>query len=324
MVKKAAKTITLGIDLGGTKMLAALIGRDGVFLEESRIPTNVDNGSEGIINDITGVVRKMGEAYKGEVMSLGIGVAGQVTREGVVLAAPNLPFENEPLQKRLEEELNIPVAVTNDVRAAAYGEWKYGAGQGVDDLVVLFVGTGVGGGVVSGGQLLKGCSNSAGELGHITLVADGRRCRCPNYGCIEAYAGGWAIAERAQEAVTEHPAGGKMLRDLAEGVEDISAETVSKADKQGDQLARDLVVETGDYLGAGAVGIVNAFNPCLFILGGGVIEGMPTLISIVEEHIQRRALKPNQRVKVVKASLGSYAGIIGAAVFAREKIVEQL
>jgi len=321
---KAAKTITIGIDLGGTKMLAALVDRDGVFLEESRLPTDVDKGSEGIINDITGVVRKIEERFKGEVLSLGVGVAGQVTREGVVLAAPNLPFENEPLQKRLEEEFDIPVAVTNDVRAAAYGEWKYGAGQGVDDLVVLFVGTGIGGGVVSGGRLLEGCSNSAGELGHITLISKGRKCRCPNYGCIEAYAGGWAIAERAQEAVANNPAGGKMLRDLAGGVEDISAETVSKAYKQGDQLAKTLVEETGRYLGAGAVGIVNAFNPCLFILGGGVIEGMPTLLSIAEDHIKRRALKPNQGVKVVKTSLGAYAGMIGAAAFAREKISEHL
>jgi glucokinase len=315
---------SIGIDLGGTKMLAALVNREGVVLRETLHHSRTDKGSDAMMEDIINVVANLREGSKSGTAAIGIGTAGQITPDGMVRSAPNLPFENEPLQAKLEKELEMPVIITNDVHAAAYGEWKYGAGKGVDNLVVLFVGTGIGGGVVSGGKLLEGCTNSFGELGHITLVADGRKCRCPNYGCIEAYAGGWAIAERAQEAVAQNPAEGKMLRDLAGSVEDISAETLSKAWMQGDLLARKLVEETGEFLGAGAVGIVNAFNPCILVLGGGVIEGIPKLIPIVEDHIHRYALKPNQEnVRVVKAGLGTEAGVIGAAAFAQSILGEE-
>ncbi len=312
--------LSIGIDLGGTKMLAALVNREGMVLRETLRHSRTDKGSGAMIEDIINAVATLREGSKSGTAAIGIGIAGQITHDGMVRSAPNLPFENEPLQARLEKELEMPVTVTNDVHAAADGEWKYGAGRGVDDLVVLFVGTGIGGGVVSGGRLLEGCSNSAGELGHITLVAEGRKCRCPNRGCIEAYAGGWAIAERAQEAVANHPRKGKKLIKLAGRVEDIDAGTVSTAYHQGDEMARSLLGETGRYLGAGAVGIVNAFNPCMLILGGGVIEGIPELIPIVGDHIHRYSLKSNQSVKVVKASLGGYAGVIGAAALAREKI----
>ncbi len=215
----------------------------------------------------------------------------------------------------------MPVVVTNDVRAAAYGEWKFGAGKGIDDLVVLFVGTGIGGGVVSEGRLLHGCTNTLGELGHMTLIQNGRKCRCPNHGCLEAYAGGWAIAKRAQEAVSREPEKGKTLLELAGGVEKITAATVSLALRSGDPMARSLFTETGEYLGAGVVSTVNAFNPCLLVLGGGVIEGMPDLIKIVDSHTRKHALKPGlQRLRIEKASLGADAGVIGAAVYALTKL----
>ncbi|MFQ5987783.1 MAG: ROK family protein, partial [Dehalococcoidia bacterium] len=189
------------------------------------------------------------------------------------------------------------------------------------DLVVLFVGTGIGGGVVSGGRILEGCNNTLGELGHVTLVADGRKCRCPNLGCLEAYAGGWAIAERAREAVSANPGEGEALMSLAGNVGNITAATVSQASRQNDPLAKRLVEETGQYLGAGVVGIVNAFNPCLLVLGGGVIEGLPELINMVEEVTRKCALKPNlEKLKIVKAALGGKAGVIGAAALARNKV----
>jgi len=198
-------------------------------------------------------------------------------------------------------------------------------GKGVDDLVVIFVGTGIGGGVVSGGRMLEGCSNTAGEIGHATLIVDGRNCSCPNKGCLEAYAGGWAIAERAQEAVQANPEAGKALISLAGGVEKITAALVSNAFHEGDILSSQLVRETAQYLSAGLVGIVNSFNPCLLIIGGGVIDGLPELIKTAESFIKKRALKvAAQNLKVIRAVLGNEAGIVGAAALAQDRLKETL
>jgi len=253
-------------------------------------------------------------------------VAGQVDKvSGTVRFSPNLGWRNVPLQARLEEALGLPVVVNNDVRAATWGEWRHGAGQGVNDLVCLFVGTGIGGGIVSNGCLLEGCYNSAGELGHITIVASGRHCRCPNQGCLEAYAGGWAIAERAQEAVRADLKAGQTLVTLAGGIQHISAATVSRAYTDGDSLARRLVEETAQYLAAGVVGIVNAFNPCLLILGGGVIQGLPEYVPLIERSVRANALETAvEQLRIVTAALGNKAGVIGAAALARSKIEEPL
>jgi glucokinase len=211
--------------------------------------------------------------------------------------------------------------VTNDVNAATLGEWRYGAGRGVDDLAVLFVGTGVGGGVITGGKLLSGCSNSGGELGHITVVYDGRKCHCPNRGCLEAYVGGWAIAERAQQAVRTAAKKGQRLASLAGSVEKVTAATVSQAYREGDLLARGLVEETGRYLAAGVVSIVNVFNPCVLILGGGVVEGIPELIQMVKDIVPTMALEASVgELKIVKAALGADAGVIGAAALAQDLV----
>jgi glucokinase len=316
--------LTIGIDLGGTKVEIALVDGNSRITEENRYLSHAENGSEELITDLIRATESIQDKAGMRVSGIGIGVAGQVDSTGVVLSAPNLPFKGEPLQERLEKKLHVPVVVTNDVRAATYGEWRFGAGTGVDDLVVIFVGTGIGGGVVSGGRLLEGCGNTAGELGHLTLVANGRKCRCPNWGCIEAYAGGWAISERAQEAVLADPKEGMILTSLAGSVEDISAATVSKANKQSDLLAAKLVDETAQYLASGVVGIVNALNPCMLVLGGGVIEGLSDLIPIIDEVVNKRALKPNRKnLRIVKAGLGGKAGVIGAATLARSRIEER-
>jgi glucokinase len=221
----------------------------------------------------------------------------------------------------LEEALVLPVEVTNDVRAATYGEWIYGAGQGVDDLICLFVGTGVGGGIVSGGKLLEGCNNSAGELGHLTIMTDGRQCHCRNRGCLEAYAGGWAIAERAQEAVRSDPKAGQSLITLAGSVERITAATVTEAYANGDHVAQLIVEETAHFLAAGVVGIINAFNPCLLVLGGGVIQGSPMYLSMVERAVRIYALEAAlEGLRIVTAALGNKAGVIGAAALARHRL----
>ncbi len=321
MENSVLKKLTLGVDLGGTKVEMTLIDEVGQISSSHRYPTRAEKGAESIIADIINAVNTIRDQAEQEVVALGVGAAGQVDSNGVVRSAPNLPFHDEPLQTRLSKELGLPVLVTNDVSAATYGEWHYGSGKGVNDLVVIFVGTGIGGGVVSDGKLLEGCNNTLGELGHITLVAEGRSCRCPNLGCLEAYAGGWAIAERAKEAVSDKPNDGELLKSLAGSFENISAATVNQGYREGDPLSKKIVEETGQYLASGVVGIINAFNPCVVVLGGGVIEGLPELIPIVEEVTLMRALKPNvEKLKIIKASLGVKAGAIGAAALARNKL----
>ncbi|MDW7760606.1 MAG: ROK family protein [Acidobacteriota bacterium] len=311
---------TLGIDLGGTKVETALIDERGRVLSSHREPTHPDRGPKRIIDDIVNCIDKCLDKGAGRATALGIGVAGQVDKEGVVRASPNLGWTDVPLKSLLEAKTGLPVAVINDVRAALWGEWRHGAGRGTDDLVVVFVGTGIGGGVVSGGRVLEGCGNAAGELGHMVIVRDGRKCHCPNHGCLEAYAGGWAIAERAQASVRSDPVAGQRLVSLAGSVEDITAETVARAFGAQDALARRLIEETADLLGQGLVGVVNAFNPCRLVLGGGVIEGLPEMISIIEKTVRSRALEAaSEGLMIVRAALGTQAGTIGAAALARER-----
>jgi glucokinase len=324
-VQKMDKPLTLGVDLGGTKVNVGLVDAAGRLLSAHKSLIHPEKEPERVIADILSGVEVCLSKTGLEAEALGIGVAAQVDLKGVVHGSPNLGWQNFPLKKKLEKQLGLPVAVTNDVRAATWGEWQYGSGRGVDDLAVLFVGTGVGGGIITGGNLLAGCSNSGGELGHITIVYDGRKCRCPNRGCLEAYAGGWAIAERAQEAVRTAPKKGQHLLSLAGSVEKITAATVSQAYREGDLLARRLVEDTGRYLAAGVVSIVNAFNPCVLVLGGGVIEGIPELIQMVKEFTRSRALEAAvERLEIVKAELGGDAGVIGAAALAQDLVDKAL
>ena len=316
-----SEVVTLGVDLGGTKVETALVDAAGRIVASRRQPTNPEKGPDAVIADIVACVEAcLGEAGK-KAQGLGVGVAGQLDRTGTLHFSPNLGWRNVPLKVKLEDTLGMPVVINNDVRAATWGEWRHGAGQGVDDMVCLFVGTGIGGGIVSGGRLLDGCSNTAGELGHMTIVAQGRRCHCPNRGCLEAYAGGWAIAERAQEAVRASPQAGQQLVALAGGIQQISAATVTQACSEEDPLACHLVEETAQYLAAGLVGIVNAFNPCLLVLGGGVIQGRPEYVSEVERVLRENALQTAvENLRIVMAALGDKAGVIGAAALAHDKI----
>ncbi|MBI4202515.1 MAG: ROK family protein, partial [Chloroflexi bacterium] len=208
------------------------------------------------------------------------------------------------------------------VQAATWGEWRLGAGEGFSDLVCLFVGTGIGGGLILDGKLYRGASGSAGELGHMVLYPGGRACMCGRRGCLEAYAGGWAIAARAREAVHGDKTAGRHLLTLAGGdAAAVTAALVSEAAHGGDALTKTLVRQVGDDLGLGVASVVNAFNPQRLVLGGGVIEGLPELAPVVREVVSRQALAPAAaRVEVVKAGLGMYGGVIGAALIAHAAV----
>ena len=311
--------LTIGVDLGGSQVRAALVDAAGQVLRMHVRPTAVEHGPEAIVSELAVCVRDacLPDAG-GTVLGVGVGVAGQVDRAGVVQGAPNLGWKQFPLRARLEETLRLPVAVLNDVQAAAFGEHAFGAGQGVEELVCLFVGTGVGGGVITRGTLLQGCTGSAAELGHITVDPNGPLCRCGNRGCLEAFAGGWAIARRAREAVAAARGSGAVLLELAGGDPDrVTAAIVVKAAGLGDPLSGQILREAGEALGIGIASIVNAFNPCILVLGGGVVAGIPQWIETAGQAVRSRALAANAAaVRVLPAALGSRAGVIGAAAWA--------
>jgi glucokinase len=315
---------TLGVDVGGTKIYTALVDSEGNMVNSHYRLLDATKEPEKAIEDIIDSIKICLDKSGKKAAALGLGVAGQIDKvNGVVRRSPNLPsWHNVPLGAKLSQALAIPVIVNNDVRVITWGEWRHGAGKGFDDLVCLFVGTGVGGGIVSHGHLLEGCRNTAGEFGHITVVAGGRKCTCPNEGCLEAYTGGWAIAERARDAVLANPQAGQEMLALAGDIAAISSVTVTQAYKRGDALAQRLVKDTVKYLAAGIVSIVNALNPCLIILGGGVIEGLPDFVPMAEKRVRSQALQtPLEDLRISRAALGSEAGVIGAAALARS-IVE--
>lgn len=311
---------TLGVDLGGTKINTALVDSAGNVVSSHYRLINPDRKPDITIQEIIDSVHICINESGKQPSALGLGVAGQIDKEnGIVRQSPNLPsWLNVPIGAILRDSLRIPVVVNNDVRIITIGEWKHGSGKGIDDLVCLFVGTGVGGGIVSKGRLLEGFNNTAGELGHITIVAAGRKCTCPGEGCLESYVGGWAIAQRAQEAVQANPALGRTLISLAGSVPAISAITVSQAYSAGDPLAHRLIKDTSKFLAAGLVTIVNALNPRMIILGGGVIQGIPDLVTQTEARVRALALQTAvQSLQITLGSLGNRAGVIGGAAMAR-------
>jgi glucokinase len=312
----------LGIDLGGTKVATAVVDARGRLSGAVRRLVRARLGPEAVLDDIQACVGATLEASPTTPAAAGIGVAGQVDgATGVVHYAPNLRWKEWPLGDRLSRRLALPVSVINDVRAATLGEWVHGAGRGCSEVVGIFVGTGVGGGVVSGGRLLEGGSNAAGELGHTMLVAGGRKCHCPHRGCVEAYVGGWAIARRAQEAAAEDPSAGRTLIALAGGLSKITAATVSEARRQRDLLAVSLDRRSARYLANALVGFTNAFNPERIVLGGGLIDHSPHWVDVSDSAVRRWAQPPAAKVvRVVPARLGNESVVVGASLSARYRL----
>jgi len=306
--------IALGVDVGGTKTEIILAGRHGRKLGETRIPTEPEAGAEATLRRAAEAARTEFGAGAADAAAVGISVAGQVGARGVLLGAPNLGWTGVDVRRLAVAAFGIPAVVVNDVRAATWAEWRLGAGRGARHLVVLFLGTGVGGGAVLGGRLLDGADGIAGEFGHLTVVAGGRACRCGNVGCLEAYCGGWGLEERARDAALADPAAGAALVRLAGAADAITGEAIAAARSSGDALAARLVEETGDVLGAALVGLVNALNPRRVILGGGVMDGFPDLLDRATAAVHARALPAaRKRVEIVRAGLADDAPALGAA-----------
>ena len=310
---------TAGIDIGGTNLRCGIISGEGGTVKIS-MSVPLDKSLNGAGRQIDFVIHNIKQFLSANgkygVKSIGVGIAGQIDdKTGSVLFSPNLNWRDVPIKKILEKETGLGAYITNDLTAITYGEWKSGSGKGEDNIICIFAGTGIGSGIVINGSLYTGCSNAAGEIGHITVVSGGRKCACGNSGCLEAYAGGLGIANIARErAAADNKSFENIINAAGGSIERISAETVAQVYQTEDKNAAALIKETGRYLSDGVISVVNLLNPCVIILGGGVIDGIPDLFDIVKSEVDGRALKASVlSLRILRAALGKDAGIIGAA-----------
>lgn len=310
----------IGIDVGGTNVKIALVDKSGKIIYSNRVPTYAKMGYEYTVNNIKQAIKdlmKETNTTAKDIDGIGFDFPGQVDyKTGVVKLAPNIPgWVNVPIAQMIEEEFHIPTRIDNDVRCAALGEMKFGAGQGCENFVCITVGTGIGSGLVVNGQLVRGASNAAGEIGHIKLqMKDGLICGCGDTGCLEAYASGPSIVAMAQDYIK----GGKStkFREMAaaEGGE-ITPYMVAKAAEAGDPVAKRIFAIVGEYIGIGLTSVINLLNPEKVIIGGGVAEAGDLLLDPIRKTIKERAMVvAGSAVEIVPAQLGNSAGVIGASM----------
>lgn len=307
----------LGIDIGGTNLVSGGVSEDGRALHGLRSePTGAEHGADAVVSRIVAMARAtMAEIRSADpaarILGVGIGSPGPLdTRRGVVLLTPNLGWVDMPLRDRIAEQLGLPAALDNDANCAMAGEWWVGAAQGARHAVTFTLGTGIGGGLVVDGRLIHGASDVAGEIGHITIETNGRRCGCGNDGCLEAYASGPAIARRARELV----AAGALSSLTTGPVEAITAQTVYEAAGAGDALAREVVQDTAKYLGAGVASLINILNPEVVVICGGVTQAGDGLFVPLRREVTRRAFRPAVAAcRIVPGALPGTAGVVGAA-----------
>jgi glucokinase len=312
-------TLAIGIDIGGTKVAAGVVDEAGEVLAEARRRTPSQDPAHiaDVVVEIVGQLRS-----EHEVAAVGIGAAGFVDSErATVLFAANLPWRHTPIRADISNRLDIPLIVENDANAAAWGEFRFGAGGQEPDVIVLTIGTGIGAGIIINGQLHRGRFGIAGEPGHMRVVPGGRLCGCGNRGCLEQYCSGKALVRAAREVAQERPADAARLLDLAHGdIANIDGPVVTKAAQEGDPAAVDCFDEIGRWLGQGLADMAALLDPGRFVIGGGVAEAGELLLDAGRESyaavVTGRGYRP--LADVVPAQLGSQAGLIGAADLARQ------
>ncbi len=303
--------LALGIDIGGTNLVAAVLDPQGAMPAKFSTPTLAAEGGEVVIQRIIALARQTMQAYP--VRAIGVGSAGQINPQTgtCTFANENLPgWTGMPIRARLEEALGLPVTVDNDANAAALGEFRFGAGQGARHMICLTVGTGIGGGIIVDGKLLHGARGSAGEVGHIIVEAGGAHCPCGMQGCLEAYASATAIVRRTREALAaSHPV------TALHRMEPLTAKAIFKAAEDGDALAEAIVERTAKYLAVGLAGMINLTDPDLVLLGGGVSLAGEPFLKRIDRYLQSWAMTRG-RARLALCALGDDAGVIGAGALA--------
>jgi len=313
----------VGVDLGGTKILAAVFDEKHRVLSREKKPTRPELGPQTVIGRVADCVHDALAAAAlphTAISAVGVGVPGMIdTRGGVVHVAPNLHWRDVPFSKWLGKQLDLPVAVVNDVEAGTMAVQHFGAGRGLQDFICMFIGTGIGGGLVLHGEQYRGAGGMGGEIGHMVVVAYfGPKCGCGNYGCLEAVASRTAIVRRIVKAMDD---GQKtVVRSLCDGdTSRIRSRILAEAYRQDDKLVREIVNDASHYIGIGAANLINVLNPQAVILGGGLIEalGNRMLPRIKKAAFAHTIAASDERVNILDSGLGDDAGILGGALAAR-------
>ena len=319
--------MAIGIDIGGTKVAGGVVDAFGRITHRLRRDTPHRSTSPAVVEDVIhGVVSElMAETDHEQVCAIGIGAAGFVAADRATVAfAPHLSWRDEPLRDRLAARLTTPVFVDNDANAAAWAEWRFGAAQGETHLVMITLGTGIGGGLLWGGEVMRGKYGIAGEFGHMQVVPDGHRCECGNRGCWEQYASGNALVREARALVAARsPIAMDMLARIDGDPANLTGPLVTEAARAGDMMAIELLSEIGTWLGVGMANLAAALDPGRFVVGGGVSAAGDLLLEPARAAYARtltgRGYRPEARI--VAARLGNDAGLIGAADLARTAVL---
>jgi glucokinase len=308
----------VGIDLGGTYIKAGLVNEKGEILKKEQFPTLGEKNDRDIV--LSQIEKAIEFSYEDDIEGIGIGTPGVVDDQGIVYEAPNLPgWHNLNLKKIFEGKFKKEVVVENDVNTIAWGEYLFGAGKGSKTMICITLGTGLGGGIVKDGKLLRGGKYSAVEIGHIPIDYKGPRCKCGNYGCIERFVGRDYIVERAINGIKQGRKT-KIYQIVNGDLSKITPKTISEAYNNGDEFAKEIWIDVGICLGAMFSGLVNLLNPDIIIIGGGISQAGKILFDTVEKTIKERAMKILCKdLKVVPAGLGIDAGIVSAGALIFQK-----
>src|SRR5215204_2816710 len=303
----------IGVDIGGTKIAAAVVTPEGKILNEVRYPTQAVPPNR-LIETIARAITEVRDGF--EVGGVCVAVPGLIlASDNKVIFAPNLhEIENIRLDEEIGRRTGLTVTVENDANVAAWGEFRFGAGRGLEHMVFITLGTGVGGGVITHGVLLRGSQGAGGELGHVTIDPTGPRCGCRNYGCLEALASGTAIERRAREVASDQPdsALGRLAIERQ-----VLGEDVTRLAQEGDEAALQVLQETGVWLGIGLAGFVNIFNPEVVAVGGGAARAGEFILGPARKEVQLSAQSPSRdTVEIKEATLGPESGALGAAALA--------
>ncbi|MCA2226851.1 ROK family glucokinase [Nonomuraea aurantiaca] len=309
--------LTIGVDIGGTKVAAGVVNDDGEVIAHALKPTPADQ-PEQVAATVAEVVRELAQGR--EIEAVGVGAAGFVDEtRSVVRFAPNLAWREEPLQKKISGLVGLPVVIENDANAMAWGETKFGAGRGQSHVVCITVGTGIGGGLVFDGKLFRGHWGMGAELGHMQVVPEGRLCGCGQLGCWEQYASGNALVIEARQISTAQPERAQILLGLAGGK--IEGEEVTEAAKLGDEASLAAFASLADWLGQGMADLAAILDPGCFIVGGGVSRAADLFLDRARETFARQLTGRGHRplAEIRLAELGAAAGVVGAADLARSR-----
>jgi glucokinase len=312
-------SLTIGVDVGGTKVAAGVVDEHGQILEKVRRPTPSTNPQETaeVIAEVVGLLK---DKYE-DVVAVGLGAAGFVdSTRSTVLFAPNLAWRDEPIKEKVESRVGLPVVVENDANAMAWGEARFGAGRGEDFLVCITLGTGIGGGIIVDGRLFRGRFGIGAEFGHVRVVPEGRRCGCGNRGCWEQYASGNALVHEARDLARVAPAMAARLLELGNGTpEGISGPEITQAAREGDMAALECFRTVANWTGQGLADLAAILDPAAFIIGGGLSDAGDLLLGPIQETFANALTGRGHRVTadIRIAELGSSAGIVGAADLAR-------